>query len=158
MKRRDFLKNSASAMAALVVLPLPVFIPPRDPFISYQKSLMNLYSHLGVLPSSKELGICEGELLEIGSWDGIGYPCLIENVCCYGNPRPRVWIYDFDLWNFRHDDHKRCEWFKVKDFYPNSHLWHAHRRFGEQLEKIVDTGGGFLKKYLPDIRQLQGVF
>jgi hypothetical protein len=145
MKRRDFLKTSAGLIIGLS-LPLPaVFIPPREPFVRFSKGLDNLYSHLGILPVSEELNVCEGNLLEIGKWDGIGYPCLIRNACCFSKNPPQVWVYDFDLWNFRHDDHLGL-WTRHSEAenFRNHASWYAYRRFGEDWQRIAIQGGGWL--------------
>lgn len=147
--RREFLKSVAALLAPVVVKPLQVFVPPREPYVQHRESLMGLYSHLGILPSTKELSICEGHLLEIDGWDGVGYPVLIENACTYGPEPPRVWVYDFDLWNFRHDDdfgplHKLVDW----NIFVGHHHWHAKRRFGRDFEEIARTGGGMLARQL----------
>ncbi len=146
--RRDFLKSMAAIVAPLVVQPLAVFVPPREPFVQLgRKSLDGLYSHLGVLPVTDELSICEGRLLDIDGWDGTGYPCLVENACTFGPNPPRAWIYDFDLWNFRHDDHLQPVW-KRPDFAEcNSHAeWYARQRFGDDFARIVIRGGGLLSR------------
>lgn len=144
--RRDFLKSMAALVAPLVVKPLPVFVPPREPYVQLgRKSLDGLYSHLGVLPSTNELSICEGVLLDIDGWDGTGYPCLVENACTFGPNPPRAWIYDFDLWNFRHDDEFGPLWKRPEYAEMNSHAeWHARRRFGDSFDEIVTKGGGSL--------------
>lgn len=144
MNRRDFLKSAIIALTPLIVEPVRLFIPPREPYVRFGHALDGVYSHLGVLPASKELNICEGALLEIEAWDGVGYPCLVQNVCTFGPNPPRAWIYDFDLWNFRHDDQiihspERLE-------YPNHAAWHATRRFGDDAKRIVLAGGGFLSR------------
>src|SRR5688500_362342 len=98
LNRRDFLKTAIASMVPLIVpVPLRLFTPPREPFVKLGLyALDGLYSHLGVLPSTNELNICEGKLIEIGEWDGNGYPCLVENACTFGSNRPRAWTYDFD--------------------------------------------------------------
>lgn len=146
--RRDFLKSMAALVAPLVVKPLPVFVPPREPFVQLgRKSLDGLYSHLGVLPSTKELSICEGLLLDIDAWDGTGYPCLVENACTFGQDKPRAWVYDFDLWNFRHDDQFGPLWKRPDYAGMNSHCeWHARRRFGDSFDEVVRQGGGHLSQ------------
>lgn len=100
-----------------------------------------------------ELSICEGNLLEIEDWDGIGYPCLVSNACTFGPNPPRVWIYDFDLWNFRDDDFLGPLW-KLPEYdnFPNHNAFFAHRRFGSHVADVVHKGGGFLKQYFPDPR------
>jgi len=104
------------------------------------------------LPVSTELNICEGRLLEIGNWDGTGYPCLIENACTFGNNPPKVWIYDFDLWNFRHDlDNKNLKnksANRITKKFVNMHAWHAYRRFGNDFERIIKTGDGMLSRQI----------
>lgn len=128
MDRRQFLKKSAILMAGMVALPVPVFVPPREPFVYITPGLDGLYSHLGILPSTKELSVCEGRLLEIGDWDGTGYPCLVENACSFSRVPQRAWIYDFDLWNFRHVDTfgmLLSDPFGLQ--FPNLSTWFAHR-------------------------------
>lgn len=145
--RREFLKVCGGLMAAAVAAPVAVFVAPRRPFVQHAPSLYGLYSHLGILPVSQELNICEGRLLDIGDWDGTGYPCLIENACTFGPEKPRAWIYDFDLWNFRHDDALieaiGREAFRDKRMEYNSHShWYAHRRFGADLARVAECGNG----------------
>jgi hypothetical protein len=149
MKRREFLKVAAGLFGSLVASPAQVFSPPRECFLSLDhKGLMGLYSHLGVLPATRELSICEGRLLDIDGWDGTGYPCLVENACTFGPEPPRVWVHDFDLWNFRHDDPHQPIW-KRPDFKGVSHwLWHAKRRFGAAYNQVIEAGGGWLSREL----------
>jgi hypothetical protein len=151
MNRRDFLKISIASMVPLIVpVPLRLFTPPREPFVKLGLyALDGLYSHLGVLPSTRELSICEGKLLEIGKWDGNGYPCLVENACVMGSNKPQAWIYDFDLWNFRHDDDLGPMWKHPEGKKFNSHnAWYASRRFGVDTKKIVSNGNGFLSRQM----------
>lgn len=148
IRRRDFLKATAGLMASLVAAPVRVFVPPREPFVYIAPGLNGLCSHLGILPSTSELNICEGKLLEIGDWDGTGYPCLVENWCTFGpGERARAWIHDFDLWNFRHDDdlglmHRHPEGRQ----FSSRNAWHAYRRFGQDWRQIAKAGGGWLAR------------
>lgn len=149
MQRREFLKFSAGALAAAITQPLELFVPPRDPYLQHQDSrgLYSLVSHLGVFPVSRELGICEGKVLEIGDWDGVGYPCLVENACQFGPNPSRVWVYDFDLWNFRHDDELGVWWrHPAGRHFKNHAAWFAQRRFGRDLKEVVMQGGGCLAR------------
>lgn len=150
--RRDFLKQCGGILGILIAEPIRLFVPPRDPYVYQARGLDGLYSHLGVLPCTKELNICEGSLLEIGDWDGVGYPCLVENRCTFGpGSPPRAWIYDFDLWNFRHDDEFQPVW-KRPDFagLPSHRAWHAIRRFGDDFERIARTGKGTLYRQMAE--------
>lgn len=147
MKRRDLLKIAAALMAPLAREPIKLFVPPREIYLQSQdeRGLMNLVQPLGVLPNIPELGGCEGRVLEIGDWDGIGYPVLVENACTFGKERPRAWTYDFDLWNFRHDDHLPRELVQKESRRHNSHAaWYASRRFGDDVTRITHEGGGWL--------------
>lgn len=147
--RRDFLKIMAAVMAPLLIKPLEVFTAPRQPFIGLRtEPLMNLYSHMGVLPPTG-LSVCEGRLLEIEDWDGTGYPCLIENACTFGPDRPRYLIYDFDLYNFRHFDHLDLNWAspEVKGW-PNMASYHAKKRFGAAFRSVVKQGNGPMKRWM----------
>ena len=149
MLRREFLKLAAALMAPLASEPLRVFVPPREIYLQHQSDggLLSLVAHLGVLPSTNELSICEGQVLEVGDWDGIGYPVLVENACTFGKDKPRVWTYDFDLWNFRHDDDIPREVCIAESRRLNSHAaWYASRRFGRDTRKIVTEGGGWLAR------------
>lgn len=147
MKRRDFLKTISSSLAIFTTNPISVFVPPRVPFVGFYGGKNGLYSHLGILPISDELNICEGSLLEIGNWDGTGFPCLIENICCFGFQKPKVWVYDFDLWNFRHDDNLGRDLINKKTTEFNSHAaWYAYRRFGKEYKTIAQEAGGWLGK------------
>lgn len=151
MRRRDFLKCAAALLAPLATKPLEVFVPPREIYLRNQgdRGLMSLVSHLGVLPVSAELNICEGRVLEVGDWDGIGYPVLVENVCSFGANRPRVWTYDFDLWNFRHDDDIPQGIRLAESRRFNGHAaWYASRRFGSDSRQIIQSGGGPLLRRL----------
>ncbi len=148
MERRDFLKVAAGLMASVVAIPSRLFVPPRKPFVRHSSGLDGLYSHLGVLPSTNELNICEGVLLEIGNWDGTGFPCLVQNACTFGREPPRVWIYDFDLWNFRHDDVGPMWEHSVGRRFPSHAAWYAHRRFGTDLRSVVIAGQGAIARQL----------
>lgn len=150
--RRDFLKQCTGILGLLIAEPVRLFIPPREPYARQAPGLDGLYSHLGILPMTKELNICEGLICEIGDWDGTGYPVLVENVCTFGpGPRPRAWVYDFDLWNFRHDDEFQPVW-KRPDFagLPSHRAWHAIRRFGDDFERIARTGKGTLYRQMAE--------
>jgi len=150
--RRTFLKIVASLMAPMIDVPIRAFVPPRDPFVHHAIGLDGLYSHVGILPITRELNICEGLLLDIGDWDGTGYPCLVQNACTFGKSPPQVWIYDFDLWNFRHDDHLDPPRNVCHGHRFQSHsAAHAYRRFGKGLRTVVMAGRG------PLARQLYGV-
>jgi hypothetical protein len=153
--RRDFLKGCAGILGLLVAEPLRLFVPPREPYVRQAPGLDGLYSHLGILPWTEELNICEGCVLDIDRWDGTGYPVLIENRCTFGGNPPRVWVYDFDLWNFRHDDAFGPIW-KRPDYagLPNHNAWHATRRFGSDFERMCRTGGGMLGRQMFGCRQL----
>ena len=151
MKRRSFLKLAAGLMAPAIGLPVPSLIPPREPYVLLDRGLNGLVSHLGVLPITDELNMCEGSLLEIGQWDGTGFPCLVRNACRFGGHNPAIWIYDFDLWNFRHDDELREQMgqkrFMAACQYYNSHAaLHAVRRFGDDITTVVRHGGGPLRR------------
>ena len=149
MERREFLKAAAGLMASVVAVPVRVFVSPREPFVRHSSGLDGLYSHLGVLPSTDELNICEGQLLEIGNWDGTGFPCLIRNACTFGGEAPRAWIYDFDLWNFRHDDEFGPRWKHPEGKrFPSHAAWHAYRRFGADLRRVVIAGHGAIARQL----------
>lgn len=151
MNRRDFFKTVFAVVTPLLLPdPIRLFVPPRKCFVTMNdKGLNALVSHLGVMRQTDELNCCEGIIEHISEWDGIGYHCLVRNVCTFG-AKPRVaWIYDFDLWNFRHDDcmgpqHKHTEGRKF-----NSHAsWYASRRFGSDAGKIIHAGGGWLRKQI----------
>lgn len=151
MDRREFLKLAAGLMAHVAAVPVGIFVPPREPFVRHGSGLDGMYSHLGVLPITDELNICEGILLDIGQWDGTGFPCLVQNACTFGPRPPEAWIYDFDLWNFRHDDALGPRW-KHPDGkrFPSHGAWHAHRRFGRDLHSIVTAGRGAIARQLFD--------
>lgn len=152
MNRREFFKTALAVLSPLI-LPEPVrlFIPPRKPFVAMNlRGLSQLVSQLGVMPTSDALNICEGVIEEMLPWDGLGFLCLVRNVCSFGaNPAPRAWIYDFDLWNFRDDD-----WIGPMHKHPegrmfNSHAsWYASRRFGAEAGRIVHAGGGWLRNQI----------
>ena len=147
MKRRTFLKLAASLMTPLASEPLRVFVPPREIYLQHQddRGLMSLVSPLGVLPRIRELGGCEGRVLDVDDWDGIGYPVLVENACTFGQTKPRAWTYDFDLWNFRHDDVIGRSICTAESRRFNSHAaWYAFRRFGKDTPRILREGGGWL--------------
>lgn len=151
--RRNFLKGIAASMASLVAVPIPAFVPPREPYVQMGlRGLDGLFGQLGITPSARFLGTCEGDVLEIGDWDGVGYPVLVSNACSFG-PRGKSnqgWIYDFDLWNFRHDDH--IPWAVVRENSKkfNSHAaWYAFRRFGPNVNQVVHRGGGWLRNRFP---------
>ena len=151
MNRRDFFKTAFAAMGAVIVPePLRLFIPPRLPFVTMNHTpLMRLVSQLGVMPTTDALNICEGVIEEIQPWDGIGYHCLVKNVCTFGTNPPRCWIYDFDLWNFRHDDNMGPMYKHPEGRKFNSHAaWYASRRFGGDAGKIIHAGGGWLRKQI----------
>jgi len=156
MDRRAFLKTIAASLAAMPLIPVPVFIPPRRPFVKMNRGgLLGLVSHLGVLPTTRELNICSGRVLKIDRWDGTGYPCFVENVCTFGSgPRPSAWIYDFDLWNFRDDDHLG-PLHRLSEFngFNNHHSFYASRRFGKHWTEVVTQGGGWLRNHLPAKRE-----
>jgi hypothetical protein len=151
MNRRDFFKTAFLAVAPLL-LPNPVrlFVPPRRCFVNLNLTALNrLVSQLGVMPTTDALNVCEGVVEEIAPWDGIGYHCLVRNACTFGANPPRVWIYDFDLWNFRHDDHMGAMHLHPEGRKFNSHAaWYASRRFGADAGKIVHASGGWLKKQI----------
>lgn len=122
MKRREFLKGIALLFAPLPLIPVRAFVPHRDPFVRMGRTgLSSLVSHLGVLPITEELNVCEGRILDMEAWDGIGYPVLVENACTFGRNRPRVWVYDFDLWNFRDDDHLQPIWSVMLEWIVATH-------------------------------------
>jgi hypothetical protein len=146
--RRDFLKVIAAALAPLVAKPLPVFVPPREPFVKILPSLDGLYSQLGILPTDQGLSTCEGAIREILPWDGTGYPVVIENVCTFGPTKFISTIYDFNLWNFRHDDHLQPIWQHPEGKTFKSHAaWFAFRRFGEEWQSIAAASGGWLANH-----------
>lgn len=152
LDRRSFLGFCAGLLSAAIIKPAAAFVPPRAPFVHVGRGLDGIYSHLGVLPVSPELGVREGQLLEIRDWDGVGYPCLVRNVCCGANA-PEAVIYDFDLWNFRHDDglHDavgRDAYNREVRRYNSLSGWYAHRRFGDDAVDIIRQGGGWLAKRL----------
>ena len=60
--RRDFLKQCGGILGILIAEPIRLFVPPRT-HACIRPRLDGLYSHLGVLPCTKELNICEGSLL-----------------------------------------------------------------------------------------------
>lgn len=150
--RRDFFKSVATLLAAIHTVPITSLVPPRSPYVRLgRRSLWSMVSHLGVLPSTNELSVCEGSLLDIEPWDGTGFPCLIANACSFGPNRERVWVYDFDLWNFRDDDHlgRLHELPEYQHF--NSHAsFYAARRFGENLPDVVKSGNGWLRNQFKD--------
>jgi len=151
MHRRTFLKGIAASLASLQVIPVRAFVPPREPFVQMnRKGLDALVSHLGVLPVTRELSTCEGVILDMEAWDGTGYPCLVQNVCTFGPQKPQAWVYDFDLWNFRHDDHLGPLHLLPEFQGFNSHAaFHASRRFGEHWIDVVRKGGGFISRQIP---------
>lgn len=145
MIRRDFIKSIAASLAIFTVNPTGIFIPPRKSFVDFYPGLNGLYSHLGMMPLTDELGGCEGNLIEIHDWDGTGYPCTIENACTFGVDKPTTLIYDFDLWNFRHDNHiHKSVLLRELSKFKNHNEWYAFRRFGEDYKKIAKISGGFL--------------
>ena len=152
VNRREFLASCVGLLSASIARPAKLFIPPREPYVYLAPSLMGLYKHLGVLPVSEELSICEGMLREVQDWDGVGYPCVVENACCSSPGRCAV-VYDFDLYNFRHDDALRER--MGRDAYNaqirlyNNHAgWYAHRRFGADAFGLIREGGGWLTKWV----------
>lgn len=152
MKRRDFVKSLAVAMAALSSVPVHAFVPPRNPFVRMNRGngLESLVQHLGVCPSSPGLSTCEGTILDMEDWDGTGYPCLVRNACSFGPDPSKVWVYDFDLWNFRDDDyldgHGIYRWQLLEKYgFQNTHSFYAWRRFGPNVQRVVERGGGWLK-------------
>lgn len=154
--RREFLKRCGGLLASVIAIPVPIFVPPRQPFVRFGTGLDKLYSHLGVLPHTDELNICEGRLLEIADWDGTGFPCLIQNACTFGPNPPRAWIYDFDLWNFRHDDDLWDQlgpkaFYEISRKHDGHHGWYASRRFGADYQRIATAGGGMLSRRDPTI-------
>lgn len=146
MNRRDFLKGVAALLAPLPHVPVNAFVPPRLPFVQMGRpGLLGLVQHLGVLPVTRELSICEGRVLDVEDWDGTGYPCLVENACTFGADRPRAWIYDFDLWNFRDLDHMGRFWSRPEvQRYTCTAAYYAHQRFGEGVFETIRLGGGSL--------------
>lgn len=147
--RRAFLKIGAAAFSVATTTPIIKMIPRRMPFVQMGRGgLMDLASHLGVLPSSSELGICEGVVRHIGAWDGNGYPCTVENVCTFGANRPVAVVYDFDLWNFRDDD-SIGPLHKNKDYqrFNNHASFYASRRFGKSWHQLATECGGWLKNH-----------
>lgn len=151
MNRRDFFKTVLAAVSPLILPdPIRLFVPPRRCFVTMDATGLNrLVSQLGVMPTTDALNICEGMIEEIRPWDGIGYHCLVKNVCCGCVNPPRTWIYDFDLWNFRHDDHLMPMHKHPEGRKFNSHAsWYASRRFGADAGKIVHAGGGWLRKQI----------
>ena len=149
INRRDFLKITAGLFVPLLTKPVVSLIPPRKPFVhpsDRNRGLAGLYSHLGVLPSTRELNICEGIILEIEDWDGTGYPCLVQNVCTTGNIR--AFIYDFDLYNFRdYQDEAHRLRFEQSGINGGcggctSRTICLSHRFGDDAEIVVKTGGG----------------
>lgn len=137
------------ALAGLIALPLPVFVPPREPFIRIYRSLDNLYTTLGIFPYSKDADIYDSRLIEIGKWDGKGFPCLLRKT--YKNAPPPVWYYDFDLYNFRHyddlDDDLR-EQIRRTGVCPlepiRRHV--MEERFGKDWLRVAKAGGGYLSR------------
>lgn len=158
MKRRDFIKSVAAALAGLAAVPVHAFVPPRRPFVRMNRGrgLEDLVEQLGVCRYPPGLGMCEGKILDMEDWDGTGYPCLVENRCTYGPNPPREWIYDFDLWNFRDDDYiddlnegiHRWQLLEQHNF-QNTAAFYAWRRFGPNVHQVVQQGGGWLK--LPSV-------
>lgn len=151
MNRRDFFKTAFVALSPILLPdPIRLFVPPRKCFVSLSHTpLMRLVSQLGVRPTTDALSICEGIVEVIQDWDGIGYPCLVKNVCTFGPQPPRAWIYDFDLWNFRHDDHLGPMYKHPEGKHFNSHAaWYASRRFGSDAGKIIHAGGGWLRNQI----------
>mgnify|MGYP006935478883 CR=1 FL=1 len=148
MLRRDFLKAIAAVLAPLPLIPVSAFVPPRNPYIQMGKhGLMGLVSHLGVLPVTTEINICEGRILDIDGWDGTGYPVLVENACTFGSEKPRAWIYDFDLWNFRDLDHMTRFWARPEtQRYQSMAAFYAHQRFGDGVVQTIALGGGSLSR------------
>ena len=140
MRRRDFLKLTAAILVPLIDVPTTILVPDRRPFIRPD----GLYSHLGIFPITKELNICEGWIREVGDWDGQGYPCLVENACTFGRERPRVWIYDVDLWNFRDDNSRDLT--RNRMHFNSQAAVSAWKRFGNDTVHIANAGGGRLSE------------
>lgn len=139
MDRRDFLKTTGGVFAALLIKPVISLVPPRRPFVQVLPGLSGLYAHLGLLPSTRELNICEGHILEIEEWDGTGYPCLVENACS-SHPQ-RTYIHDFDLYNFRFYQNEYHNTLRLPSRYAC-----LYKRFGEDAETLAKTGGGWVGK------------
>jgi len=138
-------------VGSLAAMRLRLFVPPREPYVAFNGGLDGLYSHLGIFPASKELSTCEGRLLKIAKWDGIGYPALIQNACSFGAKPPEVWVYDFDLWNFRHDDDLMAQIGKPAFLaecrrHNGWGIWYAHRRFGNDMPRIAIAAGGSISR------------
>jgi hypothetical protein len=91
--RRSFLASVGALFVPLSIIPVPAFVPPREPFVRMgRRGLDELVSQLGVAPTTSELSICEGVILKIEDWDGVGYPCLVQNACTFGANPPCVWL------------------------------------------------------------------
>lgn len=125
--RRDFLRHVAAG-TALVVVPVPAFILPRDPYVVVGEVVS--FVGLGLHPEPTFIG---GHLVrEIGKWDGTGYPVTLFGNAVGPHNEDVTGFYDFDLANFNREVPAHF-WHSATNQmrYPNLHAYVREMRFGE---------------------------
>jgi len=127
--RRQFLKALAAATVAAQI-PVSAFSATRMPCVNVGEAV----DYIGHHPYPGPLG--SPIVLEVGSWDGLGYPIVLD--ICGRYPSAVAKGYDFDFAVLR-NEYPPDIWGHPENRakYPNVQTYIRTRRFGETVEEAI---------------------
>jgi hypothetical protein len=132
VSRRSFLKLLGLASASGVVI--PALTPPRDPYVKVGEVVS--YIGLGKWPTVPRF-IGGSLVLEVGRWDGTGYPCTLRSQEAGERIMPAR-FYDTDLAAFNREVPDRFWWNDANwQRYKNVHEFVRERRYGDVPSKML---------------------
>jgi hypothetical protein len=132
VSRRSFLKLLGLASASGIII--PALTPPRDPYIAVGEVVS--YIGLGQRPKVPNF-IGATLVLEVGRWDGTGYPCTLRSQAVGERIMPDR-FYDTDLAAFNREVPDRFWWHDANwRRYKNVHEFVRERRYGDVPSKML---------------------
>jgi hypothetical protein len=128
--RRRFLQGLAAAGLA-TQMPIPIFPSRRKPYVVAGQPV----DYIGRHPAKLSIGLM---VMEVGAWDGVGYPTLVEQGGCYARVIPSCVYYDHDLATLR-NEYPADIWAHPENRrkYPNVQTYVRVHRFGETVEEAI---------------------